>query len=96
LISPESNIIIVRGGRKPAQEQIKLALMQFFPETNASVSVLNLPRSPGFSKDKDFAIPLQRINTGVSIVGEDNGNRPGGFVLVVDGAALLEVVSLLD
>lgn len=82
----------MRGGPKPAQEQIKLALVQFFPEIDASMSMLNLPRSPGFSKDKDCAIPLQRISTGVSIVGEDNGSRSGGFVLVVDGAALLEVI----
>lgn len=39
-------------------------------------------------------IPLRRVNTGVtSIVGLDNGERPGGCVLVVDGAALLEVSS---
>lgn len=32
---------------------------------------------------------LQRINTGqTSIVGHDNGSRPGGYVLVIDGAAL--------
>lgn len=32
---------------------------------------------------------LQRVNTGVtSIVGSDNGQRPGGYVLVIDGAAL--------
>ncbi|KXN91396.1 Putative phospholipid-transporting ATPase C24B11.12c [Leucoagaricus sp. SymC.cos] len=90
LIGPDSNIIIVRGGPRPAREQIKSAMIQFFPEASASTSMVNLPRSPDPSKDKDRAIPLQRINTGVSIVGEDNGDRPGGFVLVIDGAALLE------
>lgn len=37
-------------------------------------------------------IPLQRITTGVStIVGADNGNRDGGYVLVVDDSVLTEV-----
>ncbi|KAG6885888.1 hypothetical protein C0993_008407 [Termitomyces sp. T159_Od127] len=33
-------------------------------------------------------IPLQRVHTGSSIVGAGNGERPGGFILVIDGAAL--------
>ncbi len=81
----------MRGGPRPAREQIQSAMIQFFPETDSSASMLNLPHSSGLSKDKDCGIPLQRINTGISIVGEDNGSRPGGFVLVVDGPALLEV-----
>lgn len=33
--------------------------------------------------------PLRRTETGISsIVGENNGDRPGGFVLVIDGTAL--------
>ncbi|KAF9447871.1 phospholipid-translocating P-type ATPase [Macrolepiota fuliginosa MF-IS2] len=93
LINPDSNIIIVRGGPRPAQQQIKAALVQFFPEANASASAVSLPRSSTTSrdKDKDRGIPLQRMVTAPSIVGTDNGDRPGGFVLVVDGAALLEV-----
>lgn len=36
---------------------------------------------------------LQRVNTGIaSIVGNDNGNRPGGYVLVIDGSALIEAL----
>jgi phospholipid-translocating ATPase len=32
---------------------------------------------------------LQRVDTGMtSIVGSNNGERPGGFVLVIDGTAL--------
>lgn len=32
---------------------------------------------------------LRRVNTGLSsIVGENNGDKPGGFVLVIDGTAL--------
>ena len=60
------------------------ALEQFFSEdTTKSSSELISREEP---------IPLQRINTGVStIVGADNGNRDGGFVLVVDDTVLLEV-----
>lgn len=33
--------------------------------------------------------PLRRMDTGISsIVGSNNGDRPGGFVLVIDGNAL--------
>jgi hypothetical protein len=67
------------------------AMIQFFPEASNSASMADLTNSPDFSKDKDRVIQLQRIVTGASIVGEGNGERPGGFVLVVDGAALLEV-----
>lgn len=32
---------------------------------------------------------LRRVDTGLSsIVGHGNGDRPGGFILVIDGAAL--------
>lgn len=57
--------------------------------------MVNLTGSSTPAKDKDGGIPLQRIVTSASIVGADNGERPGGFVLVVDGAALLEVRPLL-
>jgi hypothetical protein len=36
--------------------------------------------------------PLQRVNTGVaSLVGSTNGQRPGGYILVIDGLALTDV-----
>ena len=61
------------------------ALEQFFSEDPVKSSS-ELP-----SREEE-PIPLQRINTGVStIVGADNGNRDGGFVLVVDDSVLLEV-----
>jgi hypothetical protein len=74
---------------------MKSAMIRFFPEACASASMLNLP-SPDLPKGKDRAIPLQRINTGASIVGEDNGERSGGFVFVIDGAALLEVSARIN
>lgn len=69
---------------------MKSAMARFFPDADASEPMINLPRSPRQSRD-NRPIPLQRVSTSVSIVGVDNGERPGGFVLVVDGAALLEV-----
>ena len=62
-------------------------LEQYFPE--------DLGKHPPdllSHQDPEEPIPLQRINTSVSsIVGANNGNRVGGFVLVVDNSALLEV-----
>lgn len=38
------------------------------------------------------AFQLHRVNTGMSsVVGANNGQRPGGFVLVIDGLALTDV-----
>ena len=83
LISPDSNILIVRKGSRPIRVQVLDALEMFFEEPIKSSSERPL---------RDEPIPLQRINTGVStIVGADNGNRDGGFVLVVDDSVLLEV-----
>ncbi|KAF8163678.1 hypothetical protein B0H34DRAFT_649957 [Crassisporium funariophilum] len=86
LISPESNVVVIRKGSRPVLTQMLDALEQFFPEDYAKQ-----PSAPISQKDHEQPIPLQRVNTGVSsIVGADNGNRPGGFVLVADGSALLE------
>lgn len=100
MISPDSNIIVVRGGPKPAREQIVAATSHFFPDVNILSPIPESNRSPSLEKIRAKAeegdIPLQRIVTGASIVGDDNGDRPGGFVLVVDGAALLEVCDLFQ
>ncbi|KAJ7047444.1 phospholipid-translocating ATPase [Mycena alexandri] len=89
LITPDSNIIIIRGGNdrgRTIQEQMLLAIEKYFPESE-SLSTAELARPSTSLRD---GYPLQRIETGVSsIVGEHNGERPGGFVLVVDGTALL-------
>ncbi|KAF5331003.1 hypothetical protein D9619_005242 [Psilocybe cf. subviscida] len=87
LVAHESNIIIIRGGSsRPVQVQMANALAEFFPEEDTEK-----PLSAMSPRVSDRPIPLRRVNTGVSsIVGADNGDRPGGFVLVLDGAALLE------
>ncbi|EPQ57895.1 phospholipid-translocating P-type ATPase [Gloeophyllum trabeum ATCC 11539] len=89
LIARDSNIIIVRGGDKSVYQQMLNAFEQFFPEHDIldDEHMVNYTCSPS----RDGMYPLQRVNTGVSsLVGHDNGQRPGGFVLVVDGAALLQ------
>lgn len=88
LIGPDSNIIIVRKGSRSIRTQVLNALEQFFSE-----DLGKWPSSEAISSGEP--VPLQRMNTGVStIVGTDNGNRVGGFVLVVDDSALLEVNKL--
>jgi phospholipid-translocating ATPase len=85
LISPDSNILIVRKGSRPIRTQVLDALDQFFSEEPL--------KSSSEVTSREEPIALQRINTGVStIVGADNGNRVGGFVLVVDDSVLLEVI----
>ncbi|PFH51676.1 hypothetical protein AMATHDRAFT_141843 [Amanita thiersii Skay4041] len=88
LITPDSNIVIIRGSNKrSAYEQMTIALQQYFSDFGGKES--SGPEAQ--YRNNDPEIPLQRIMTGVSsIVGEGNGERDGGFVLVVDGAALLE------
>lgn len=94
LVANDSNIIIVRGGNRPVDQQLRNALMQFFPEHSEQAA---LPRpsmqSRRSSRRASWMHALQRVETGVSsIVGEGNGERPGGFILVVDGAALLHAL----
>ncbi|KAL0946504.1 hypothetical protein HGRIS_012720 [Hohenbuehelia grisea] len=92
LIAPESNIIIIRGGSRPVYEQLGAAADSFFPESDLLKEESAMERPSRHSTTSDGGErphPLRRVNTGVSsIVGHDNGNRPGGFVLVIDGAAL--------
>jgi phospholipid-translocating ATPase len=99
LIGNDSNIIIIRGGNtkgRPVDEQMAHAVKKFFPDSGIVTEDLprSRPSSTSSRNDGRLDIALQRIDTGVSsIVGTENGDRPGGFVLVVDGAALLQVGS---
>ena len=70
----------------PVYAQMLNAVEEFFPKSGImqddGVAADELPRdSNGY--------PLRRVTTGMSeLVGHNNGGRPGGFVLVIDGAAL--------
>ncbi|PPQ72110.1 hypothetical protein CVT24_002421 [Panaeolus cyanescens] len=94
LIAPDSNIIVIRGSSsgRPIYDQMLHAVEEFFPES----TILNDHSKADEANGDDEELPpntggqpLRRLNTGVSsIVGEGNGDRPGGFVLVIDGPAL--------
>ncbi|KAG0701783.1 hypothetical protein DFH29DRAFT_1079916 [Suillus ampliporus] len=92
LIAEESNIIIIRGGDqgRPVYQQIIQAVEDFFPDSGILDEhgiVTGAPKSPSAESSRSY--PMRRLSTGVrDIVGDDNGDRPGGFVLVIDGAAL--------
>jgi phospholipid-translocating ATPase len=67
------------------------AIEKYFPESDTS-GMVDLTRQTTSGREGDRYYALERIETGVSsIVGENNGERPGGFVLVIDGTALLHV-----
>ena len=97
LIATESNLIVVRGDEQNGLsvfDQMYNACEQFFPEAMIiEEEGLNIHEKHGFSeKDAELGHGLKRVNTGVSsIVGPNNGERPGGFVLVIEGMALNHV-----
>jgi len=72
------------------------AMQEFFPE-EAEVQGITQDADTQNPAEPDDPYPLKRVNTGVtSIVGSDNGERPGGFVLVIDGLALTHVSAYLS
>ncbi|KAF5390158.1 hypothetical protein D9757_002920 [Collybiopsis confluens] len=92
LIAPDSNIIVVRGGNeisRPVYQQMIGAVQEFFPESGilddfgTLIPGRPLHRQQSGSSSHDNSqqlIPLQRVQTGISsIVGPDNGDRPGGL-----------------
>jgi phospholipid-translocating ATPase len=98
LIGPETNLLVVRGGGygepRSAYDQMKRAANQFFPEDNIMDSDdVQPPVISTTPSDSGSPRPgLRRTATGLSdIVGDDNGDKPGGFVLVIDGTALEHV-----
>jgi phospholipid-translocating ATPase len=97
LIGKESNIIIVRGGNRrgrPVYEQMVTAMEEYFPESSSGL--IEGPSHDPPLADASPLQPVRRTGTGISsIVGADNGERPGGFILVIDGPALDQVRSLL-
>jgi phospholipid-translocating ATPase len=85
-------MIIVRGdGSRPIWNQMVNAMQEFFSE-EAEAQGITSGEDGQNPLEADDSFPLRRVNTGVtSIVGSDNGDRPGGFVLVIDGLALTHV-----
>ena len=90
LIGEDSNIIVVRGGHQGRSvfQQLVHALEDFFPDSDVLKDESMHPES---SQSLGASTPyaMRRLSTGIaSIVGENNGRRPGGYVLVIDGTAL--------
>lgn len=78
LLTSDTNLIIIREGQYSVADQIREALESFFDE----------PMSRQVSR-AGARPTARRLNTGVtSLVGHDNGTRPGGFSLVIEGHAL--------
>ncbi|KAJ7907347.1 hypothetical protein B0H13DRAFT_2332504 [Mycena leptocephala] len=96
LISKESNIIVIRDGddgSRPVYEQMIRAVDEFFPESgildDEGVLIPAHPRASSSGSGQERPHPMRRVNTGLSsIVSNTNGEKPGGFVLVIDGTAL--------
>jgi phospholipid-translocating ATPase len=98
LIGPDSNLIAIRGGGygepRSAYDQMKKAVEQIFPEDN--IMNLDAVQPPVVHTTLDEPVSprpgLQRTATGLSdILGDENGDKPGGAVLVIDGTALEHV-----
>ncbi len=69
------------------------AVEQFFPDSGIlQDEAVGLDENTLPPSQSTRGYPLHRVNTGASsLVGHNNGDRPGGFVLVIDGAALTYV-----
>ena len=86
LIAPDMNLIVVRGGeygsKHSAYTQLEMAMDRFFGGIDASE--MEHPPPPSMVDTFDG----QSVMTNTSLVGEENGSRPGGYALVIDGHAL--------
>lgn len=96
MIGREDNIVIIRGGGeagRPVYQQMAVAVEEFFPESGI-LQEEGITENIQTEANPAGPYALQRVTTGhTSIVGHDNGNRPGGYVLVIDGGALDQVHS---
>ncbi|GAA6027010.1 hypothetical protein JCM8097_006037 [Rhodosporidiobolus ruineniae] len=104
LLSRDMNLIVVKGGEygKPnsAYAQLRNALERFFDAEGLAEQLehqppdaeANRPGNPRRSSSFRRSLQLRRTTSGVSgvsdIIGDDNGQRPGGYGLVIDGASL--------
>lgn len=100
LLAKDMNLIVVRGGEygqpNSAYEQLKRAIEQFFGGSEALAQMENQP--PDFDDDDDLEgrethVGRRSTASAASLVGEDNGQRPGGYALVIDGKALGHALS---
>ncbi|CAG7855112.1 Phospholipid-transporting ATPase DNF1; AltName: Full=Flippase DNF1 [Serendipita indica DSM 11827] len=96
LIAPDSNLIVVRGGEfgqaHAAYDQMVQAVERFFPtEGILDLEEVHPPEIHTTEKPPHSPKPgnIRRAATGLSeILDDDNGRKPGGYILVIDGVAL--------
>ncbi|PWN45004.1 phospholipid-translocating P-type ATPase [Ceraceosorus guamensis] len=107
LLSKDMNLIVVRGGEygqpNSAYDQMRRAIERFFGGKEALQSMTTRPpgeeeegasqHSRRSSRISNARPSFQSRRSQVSLVGEDNGQRQGGFALVIDGAALGHALS---
>lgn len=66
------------------ESQLLNAIEQFFPEAGLTSDLTEKVSSSATRPPNP-----KRFSTGIAdLVGRDNGTRPGGYVLVIDGLAL--------
>ncbi|UZJ52902.1 hypothetical protein CBS101457_002222 [Exobasidium rhododendri] len=99
LLSKDMNLIVVRGGEygqsNSAYNQLRKAVEQFFGGQSALDQMVNQP--PQFEtegEDTERARERRKsTNSVASLIGENNGQRAGGYALVIDGVALGHALS---
>lgn len=100
LIAKDMNLIVIRGGaygtRSSTYSQLRKALVDFFDADELVENLKEMPpdyvvnserRPSRFSTHSEAQTGVEPIDLD-DIVGEDNGNREGGYGLVIDGASL--------
>ena len=105
LLTRDMNLIVVRGGEygqpNSAYEQLKKAVIRFFGGRETLYQMdhqppdVERPQNPRRSSSR-FRPSMNARRSSVShasLVGEDNGQRDGGFALVIDGTALGHALS---
>ncbi|WFD32333.1 P-type phospholipid transporter [Malassezia sp. CBS 17886] len=95
LLSNDMNLVIVRGGaygtRNSAYDQLEQAIERFFGTMDSLADRQHPP--PPLEPDAAAARAAPAsLQSRTSLVGEDNGERPGGYALVIDGHALGSVL----
>lgn len=100
LLSKDMNLIVVRGGEygqpNSAYNQLKKAVEQFFGGEEALEQMINRPPDVELGETPARPPPMEgrkSTNSVASLVGENNGQRAGGYALIIDGTALGHALS---
>lgn len=105
LLTEDMNLVVVRGGEygqpNSAYEQLRKAVVRFFGGPAVLQEMEHQPpgeesesrRSSFMSRRPSYHRNRRSSVSQVSLVGEDNGQRSGGFALVIDGTALGHALS---